>query len=154
MRVVLQRVTEARVTVAGAEVAAIGAGLLALVGVEAGDGTAQAVRLAGKTVRLRLFAAEGRPFETSVRDDPGRAVLVVSQFTLAGDVRRGNRPSWSRAAAPEVAAPLVDAYAEALRAEGVAVATGVFGADMAVTLVNDGPVTLVLDSADMEGPRR
>ncbi|MEQ8833216.1 MAG: D-aminoacyl-tRNA deacylase [Miltoncostaeaceae bacterium] len=154
MRVVLQRVSRAGVSVAGEEVAAIGPGLLALVGIEDGDDAARAVRLAGKTARLRLFAAPGRPFETSVRDEPGRSVLVVSQFTLAGDVRRGNRPSWTRAAPPDAAAPLVDAYAEALRAEGVSVATGRFGSDMAVSLVNDGPVTLVLDGADLEGPRR
>lgn len=141
-------------TVDGERVAAIGAGLLALVGIESGDDAARAVRLAGKTARARLFPDGERPFETSVRDDPARSVLVVSQFTLAGDMRRGNRPSWARAAPPEVAAPLVDAYAEALRAEGVAVCTGRFGAHMQVSLVNDGPVTVVLDGEELERSRR
>lgn len=153
MRVVLQRVSWARVEVGGREVAVIGPGLLALVGVATGDDARRARRLAVKTARLRLFEAEGRHFDAPVGADPGRAVLCVSQFTLLGDVRRGNRPSWSGAAGPGEAAALVDAYADALRAEGLTVATGVFGADMAVSLLNDGPVTLVLDSDDLERPR-
>jgi D-tyrosyl-tRNA(Tyr) deacylase len=153
VRVVLQRVSWARVEVGGREVAAIGPGLLALVGVASGDDAQRARRLAAKTARLRLFDADGRGFEAPVGADPARAVLCVSQFTLLGDVRRGNRPSWSAAAGPAEAAPLVDAYAAALRAEGVPVATGIFGADMAVSLLNDGPVTLVLDSDDLERPR-
>jgi D-tyrosyl-tRNA(Tyr) deacylase len=153
MRVVLQRVAWARVEVDGERVGAIGPGLLALVGIAAGDDIARARRLAAKTARLRLFDAEGRAFEAPVGADPGRAVLCVSQFTLLADVRRGNRPSWSAAAGPADAEPLVTAYAQALREEGVDVATGVFGADMAVSLLNDGPVTLVLDSDDLERPR-
>lgn len=153
MRVVLQRVSWARVEVAGREVAAIGPGLLALVGIAAGDDTQRARRLAAKTARLRLFEAGGRAFDAPVAADPARAVLCVSQFTLLGEIRRGNRPSWSAAAGPVEAAPLVEAYADALRAEGVRVATGIFGADMAVSLLNDGPVTLVLDSDDLERPR-
>jgi D-tyrosyl-tRNA(Tyr) deacylase len=123
VRVVLQRVTWARVEIDAEEVAAIGPGLLALVGVAAGDDVAMARRLAEKTVRLRLFGDEGRGFERSVLDIGG-SLLCVSQFTLLGDVRRGNRPSWSAAAAPEVAAPLVDAYADAAEELGVAVVAG------------------------------
>jgi D-tyrosyl-tRNA(Tyr) deacylase len=152
VRVVLQRVSEAAVAVAGEEVAAIGPGLLALVGVGEGDTAADAARLAAKTAALRLFADAERPFHRNVAD-AGGAVLCVSQFTLLGDVRRGNRPSWSAAAPPEVAAPLVDAYARGLRGAGLQVATGVFGADMRVRLVNDGPVTLILDTADLVRPR-
>jgi D-tyrosyl-tRNA(Tyr) deacylase len=152
VRVVLQRVTEASVAVSGREVAAIGPGLLALVGVRAGDTAADAERLAAKTAGLRLFPDGERPFDRPV-GDAGGAVLCVSQFTLLGDVRRGNRPSWSAAAPPEKAAPLVDAYADGLRAAGLDVATGVFGADMRVRLENDGPVTLVLDTDDLSRPR-
>jgi len=146
VRVVLQRVAEARVEVQGEVVGAIGAGLLALVGVARGDVPADAVRLARKTLGLRLFPAGDRAFEVPV-SGAGGAVLVVSQFTLLGDARRGNRPSWAAAAPPEDAAPLVEAYADALAAAGVAVARGRFGAHMRVSLVNDGPVTLLLDSA-------
>lgn len=153
MRVVLQRVSWARVEVGDENVAAIGPGLLALVGVGAGDGPDRARRLAAKTARLRLFADGDRPFDATVGADPARGVLVVSQFTLLADVRRGNRPSWSGAAPPGEAAPLVALYADALIAEGLTVRTGVFGADMAVSLCNDGPVTIVLDSDDLERPR-
>jgi D-aminoacyl-tRNA deacylase len=153
VRVLLQRVSWARVEAEGREIASIGPGLLALVGVAVGDDVQRARRLAAKTARLRLFESGGRAFEESVGADPVRAVLCVSQFTLLGDIRRGNRPSWSAAAAPSDAAPVIDAYAEALRAEGLDVATGVFGADMAVSLLNDGPVTLLLDSDDLERRR-
>lgn len=153
MRVVLQRVRWARVEVDGREVAAIGAGLLALVGVADGDDEADARRLADKTVRLRLFAGDGRPFDRALTEVPGAGLLCVSQFTLLADVRRGNRPSWSRAAAPGLAAPLVEAYAGAVAGHGVPVADGVFGAAMAVSLENDGPVTLVLDSRELSRPR-
>ena len=151
---VLQRVSRGAVSVDGAEVSRIGRGYVLLVGVEDGDDAEVARRMAAKVAALRLFAgAEGRGFDLSVADVGGE-VLVVSQFTLMGDVRRGNRPSWAAAAAPEAAAPLVDAAAEHLRALGLRVSTGVFGAMMEVSLVNDGPVTLVLDSADLLGPRR
>lgn len=153
MRVVLQRVSRARVAVAGEEVAAIGAGLLALVGIAAGDGPAEALALAGKTARLRILPGDERPFERALVDVPGAALLCVSQFTLLADLRRGNRPSWSAAARPEQAAPLVEAYADAVADHGVPVARGRFGADMQVALVNDGPVTVVLDSADLARPR-
>lgn len=162
MRIVLQRVREASVEVDGRDVARIGAGLLALVGVTHGDSVDDAASLATKTAALRLFpsseadaeeSGDPRPFDRSVRD-LGGSVLVVSQFTLHGEVRRGNRPSWSAAAPGANAEPLVEAYTAGLREAGVATKTGVFGAEMRVSLVNDGPVTLVIDSADLTGPRR
>ena len=154
MRIVLQRVSWARVHVGGEEVGAIGPGLLALVGAARGDTVAEAERLAAKTVRLRLFDGPERPFDVPLTDVPGGALLCVSQFTLLGDVRKGNRPSWSEAAPGEEAAPLVDAYAAAVAAHGVPVAHGRFGAHMDVSQENDGPVTLVLDGAAMAAPRR
>jgi len=154
VRVVLQRVRWARVEVAGEVVGEIGPGLLAFVGVEAGDTADDAARLAAKTARLRLFAGPDRPFDLALTDVPGAGLLCVSQFTLMADVRRGNRPSWSRAARPEHAAPMIDAYAAGVAARGVPVAHGRFGETMAVTLENDGPVTLVLDGADLATPRR
>jgi D-aminoacyl-tRNA deacylase len=153
VRVVLQRVSWARVAVGDEVAGEIGPGLLALVGVAAADGPAEAALLARKTVRLRVLAGDERPFDRSLLDVPGAALLCVSQFTLLGDVRRGNRPSWSAAAAPEVAEPLVETYAAEVEAEGVPVARGRFGAAMAVSLENDGPVTLVLDSDGLRAPR-
>lgn len=153
MRVVIQRVAWAAVAVGGEEIARIGPGLLALIGVAEGDTAADADRLAQKTVRLRLFADTVRGFERSLLDVGGE-LLGVSQFTLHGDVRRGNRPSWTRAAAPEVAQPLVERFLDAVRGEGISVAEGRFGAMMSVTLENDGPVTLILDSEDFEISRR
>jgi D-tyrosyl-tRNA(Tyr) deacylase len=146
MRIVLQRVTQASVRVDGETVGAIDHGLVALVGAAMGDTTDDATRLAAKTAHLRVFAGDGRGGERSVLD-VGGGVLVISQFTLLADTRRGNRPSWSAAAAPEDAAPLVDAYAGALAQEGVKVATGRFGAQMTVDLTNNGPLTILLDSA-------
>ncbi len=140
MRAVIQRVTRASVEVDGEVVGAIdGPGLLALVGVTHGDGPAQIAWLTRKIAELRIF--EG---DASI-EQVGGAVLVVSQFTLYADVRKGRRPSWSAAAPGPVAEPLVDSLAEALRERGLQVATGTFGAHMSVSLVNDGPVTLVLD---------
>ena len=112
-----------------------------------------AARMAAKVARLRIFPNDDRGFDRTVVDVHGKA-LVVSQFTLMGDVRRGNRPSWAAAARPEDASPVVEAVARALEAEGVPVATGRFGAVMDVELVNDGPVTLVLDSDDLAAARR
>ena len=147
MRLVVQRVSRAGVTVDGEVVGAIGAGLLVLVGVERGDGEEQALRLAGKTARLRVFADEQGRFDRSVLD-VGGGVLAVSQFTLLGDTAKGNRPSFTRAADPPEAERLYERYVAALRAEGVApVETGRFGASMAVELVNDGPVTILLEAA-------
>ncbi len=153
MRIVLQRVTQARVVVAGEVVGQIGPGVVALVGVADGDTDDDAERLADKTAGLRIFAAADRPFDRSLRD-VGGAVLCVSQFTLLGDVRRGNRPSWTDAAAPELARRVIDVYAARLRHHGLQVAGGVFGAHMQVALDNDGPVTLILDSRDLARPRR
>ena len=144
MRVVVQRVSEASVSVAGAVVGACGPGLLILLGVAEGDDAATAVRTAARTARLRVFANEDGKFDRSLVEPRGEA-LVISQFTLLADTTKGNRPSFTRAARPEDAAPLVDTFIEALRNEGVSVATGQFGAEMAVSLVNDGPVTIVLD---------
>ena len=150
---VLQRVSQAAVAVDGREVARIGAGYLLLVGVEQGDDVHAAHRMADKVAALRLFPGEeGRGFDRALADVDGE-VLVVSQFTLMADVRRGNRPSWAAAARPDAAEPLVQEVAERLAGHGIGVATGVFGAMMEVSLVNDGPVTLVLDSASLAGPR-
>ena len=147
MRAVVQRVAEASVTVGGAIVGQIGAGLLVLLGVAHGDEPADARRLAEKLPGLRIFSDADGKFNLSLQDIAG-SVLVVSQFTLYGDARKGRRPSFIQAAQPEVAAPLVDLFAELLRGQGLPVATGVFGAQMEVRLLNDGPVTLVLDTAD------
>ena len=145
MRALLQRVTRASVAVAGREIAAIGPGLLVFVGVQRDDGEAQARRLAERTVAARVFADEQRAMNRSVRDIGG-SVLAVSQFTLAADTRRGNRPSFATAAAPEVALPLYECYVRSLEASGIVVRTGEFGADMQVALVNDGPVTILLEA--------
>ena len=146
MRALVQRVTEARVTVAGEPVGEIGSGLLVLVGVTHDDTPAVAQRLADKVGNLRVFDdAEGVMNRTLL--DIGGEALVVSQFTLYGDTTRGRRPSWVAAAAPEVAEPLCDAFAVALADVGVPVETGRFRADMQVALVNDGPVTLMLEMA-------
>ena len=153
MRAVVQRVRSARVLVDGELVGAIGRGVLAYVGVAEGDTEAEAAWLADKIAGLRIFASGERPSDRSLLDVQG-AALVVSQFTLLADTRRGRRPSFTGAAVPEVAEPLVDAVAGALRERGVEVATGRFGAMMQVESTNDGPVTIVLDSADRERPRR
>lgn len=127
--------------------------MLLLVGVAEGDDVAEARRMAGKCAEMRIFPDDEGRFNLSVTDIDGEA-LVVSQFTLLADVRRGRRPSFTDAAAPEVAEPLVEAFAGALRNAGVAVQTGRFRAKMNVELVNDGPVTIILDSADLDRPRR
>lgn len=141
----------ARVEVADEVVGAIGSGLMVLAGVAEGDTTDDAARLARKLVGLRVFDGPERPFDRSVADVAGE-ILLVSQFTLLGDTRRGNRPSWSAAAAPSDAAPLLDNLAGEIRGAGVPVKTGRFGASMQVSLVNDGPVTLHLDTREMPGP--
>jgi D-aminoacyl-tRNA deacylase len=144
MRAVCQRVSEARVSVDGAVVGEIGAGLVVLVGIARSDAAGEAERLAGKVSRLRVFEDELGKFDRSLVD-VGGAALAVSQFTLIADTRKGNRPSFTEAAPPEQAEPLYDRFCAALAAEGVPVERGVFGARMAVGLVNDGPVTIVLD---------
>ena len=141
----IQRVRDARVSIEGRVAGEIGPGLCVLVGVARGDGEEQAARLAGKTARLRVFPDEAGRFDRSVVDTGG-AALVVSQFTLIADTAKGNRPSFSDAAPPEEAEPLVDRFCAELRALGVPVETGVFGAHMEVELVNDGPVTIILDT--------
>jgi D-tyrosyl-tRNA(Tyr) deacylase len=153
MRAVLQRVTTARVLVAGEVVGAIDAGLLILVGVEADDDAVTAERIARKSAELRIFPDNDGRFDRSLTDVVG-AALVVSQFTLLADTRRGRRPSFTSAAPPEAAEPIIDAFVASLRRLGVAVATGKFGADMQVELTNDGPVTIILDSHDVDRPRR
>jgi D-tyrosyl-tRNA(Tyr) deacylase len=134
-------------------VGAIGAGLLILIGVGDGDDEAAVRRLATKTSELRIFPDDAGRFNRSLLDTGGEAI-VVSQFTLYGDTRRGRRPSFNDAAAPEVAEQLVEVYADALEDLGVRVARGRFGAYMQVSLVNDGPVTIVLDTVDIDRPRR
>ena len=146
MRVVVQRVVQASVTAEGRMTGNIGAGLLVLAGFEAEDNEADLDWMAGKIVRLRLFADENGVMNRSVLDAGGE-ILAVSQFTLYASVRKGNRPSWSRAARGEVSQPLFERFVARLSAElGKAVPTGVFGADMQVSLINDGPVTLTIDS--------
>ncbi|WP_205231162.1 D-aminoacyl-tRNA deacylase [Azospira oryzae] len=156
MRVVLQRVSRAAVRVEGQVVGQIGSGLLLLVGIETADAaepeaTAAGMEwLVGKLLRLRIFADAEGVMNRSL-EEVGGEVLAVSQFTLFASTRKGNRPSWSRAAAPQAAEPLFDRFVALLQERlGRPVATGVFGADMAVSLDNDGPVTLVLDSRQPE----
>ena len=148
MRAVVQRVSSARVTVGDREVGKIGPGLLVFVGAERGDGPADAHHIASKVRDLRVFedpADAAKHMHRSV-EAVGGSVLVVSQFTLAGDCRKGRRPSFDAAEAPDVARPLVDAVVSELRAAGLPVECGEFQAMMQVSLVNEGPVTLLLDS--------
>ena len=145
MRAVLQRVTRARVLIDGEEVGAIGHGLLVLLGVTHADTPEHARWLAEKTVGLRVFNDAAGKMNLGVTD-VGGSVLVVSQFTLYGDAQKGRRPSFIAAARPEQAIPLYEAFVNGIKALGVPVATGRFGAMMEVELVNDGPVTLILDS--------
>lgn len=143
MRAVVQRVSRARVLVGGEVRGEIGAGLCVLLGVARGDEPAGAERLAGRVARLRIFENEEGRFDRSLLD-VGAAALVVSQFTLIADTAKGNRPSFTEAAAPEEAEPLYERFCAVLRGLGVEVATGVFGARMDVELTNEGPVTIVL----------
>jgi D-tyrosyl-tRNA(Tyr) deacylase len=145
MRLVVQRVSRAKVSVGGDVVGEIGRGFLALVGVESGDTDEDMRYGVEKLVGLRVFEDEAGKMNRCVAD-VGGSILLVSQFTLLGDARHGRRPSFSNAARPEVAAPMIDRMAEAILARGIPVARGVFGADMQVELVNDGPVTILLDS--------
>ena len=145
MRAVVQRVRSCRVVVADEVVGEIGRGLVVLLGIRNGDTVDQARWLADKVVNLRILEDEQGKMNVSVADTGG-AVLVVSQFTLYGDCQKGRRPSFIEAARPEVAEPLYEAFVNAIRLQGVPVATGRFGADMQVELVNDGPVTVILDT--------
>ena len=148
MRIVLQRVVDARVEVDGEVTGAIGRGFLLLLGVGADDSEKDADYLVNKTVGLRVFNDEQGKMNLSVQDVAG-GVLVVSQFTLYGDLRKGRRPSFDRAAAPEKARALYEYFIKQLEATGVPVATGVFQAEMKVHLVNDGPVTFIYDAAKL-----
>lgn len=145
MRALVQRVTQAQVTVDGVPVGKINAGLLILVCAMGGDDDEAPGKLAGKVAKLRIFKDEDGRMNRSLLDTGG-AALVVSQFTLAADTRRGNRPGFSAAAHPDVGERLYLAFADALASLGVTVETGQFGADMSVSLVNDGPVTIWLDT--------
>ena len=144
MRIVLQRVSSASVDVARGRIGEIGRGLLLLVGVAPGDEGVDLHRAAQRLVDLRIFEDEAGKMNLSLRDIGGE-ILAVSQFTLYADTRKGRRPSFVGAAPPEIASPLFDRFVEALRAQGVSVETGEFGAKMDVRLTNDGPVTLVIE---------
>jgi D-tyrosyl-tRNA(Tyr) deacylase len=145
MRAVLQRVRRAQVRIQDEVVGAIDRGLVVLLAVAPDDTLEQVRWMADKTVNLRLFADEDGKMNRSVQDTGG-GVLVVSQFTLLGDSKKGRRPSFLGAASPEIAIPLYEAFLDAVRAHGVKVASGRFAADMQVELVNDGPVTLIMDT--------
>jgi len=145
MRAVIQRVSQASVAVAEETVGAIDQGLMVLLGVAQGDTSKDSAYLADKTAGLRIFEDDDGKMNRSVADIGG-SILVVSQFTLLGDCRKGRRPGFTDAAPPELADKLYEEYVHALRSQGVTVATGVFRANMQVSLVNDGPVTIMLDS--------
>lgn len=149
MRAVVQRVTEASVAVDGEVVGAIGAGLLVLVGVADGDTAEEARWLAHKVANLRIFSDAADRMNLSVKT-VGGSVLIVSQFTLIANTRKGFRPSFVPAAAPEIAEPLIETFVAAVQAERVPVQTGIFGADMKVSLINDGPVTILLEKTPSE----
>ena len=144
MKVLIQRVSEASVRVDGSKVGEIGRGLLLFIGIEAHDDEALVARMAQRIVGYRIFADEADKMNRDVRD-VGGALLAVSQFTLAADTRKGRRPSFSGAAEPEKGRKLYEYCVQCLRAEGVTVDTGIFAADMQVALVNDGPVTFMLE---------
>ena len=144
MRALIQRVISGKVTVEGKTVSEIGHGLVIFLGIGQGDNDEQARFLAEKIATLRIFEDSASKFNLSILDVGGKAI-VVSQFTLYGDARKGHRPSFSEAARPEVAAPLVEKFAEFLHAQGIQCQTGVFGAHMLVEIENDGPVTIWLE---------
>ncbi|MEX0683424.1 MAG: D-aminoacyl-tRNA deacylase [Dehalococcoidia bacterium] len=153
MRAVVQRVLRASVTVEDHEVAAIGRGFLVLLGVATDDTPAIATKLAAKVAGLRLFEDSAGKMNLGLAE-VGGSILCVSQFTLYGDIRRGRRPSFDAAAPGEVALPLYEAFCDAIEPTGIACAHGAFGAHMHVALTNDGPVTLIIDSRDLDAPRR
>lgn len=150
MRAVVQRVTRAAVDIDGAAVGKIEKGLLVLLGVMDGDGEDEARLLAGKIVNLRIFSDENGKMNLSLADAAGSA-LVVSQFTLAADCRHGRRPSFTKSAPPGQAERLYEFFKSEIKAAGIRVQSGVFGADMQVSLVNDGPVTILLDTDELKG---
>ncbi len=153
MRALLQRVSEASVSVAGESVGAIGPGLVVLLGVSRGDTDEDASYIVGKTVNLRIFADEEERFNRSALDI-GAEFLLVSQFTLYGDTRKGRRPSFTDAAPPQHAEAMFDRAVALFRESGLRVQTGLFQTHMMVSIRNDGPVTIMLDSADRSRPRR
>ena len=153
MRAVVQRVSKASVAVGDEKVGRIGAGLLVFLGVSSSDGEEEARYIADKTINLRIFPDDNGRFDRSALDI-GAQVLVVSQFTLYGDTRRGRRPSFTGAAPPDQASSLVERTVALIADSGLLVETGRFQAHMAVSLVNDGPVTIMLDSDDRDRPRR
>jgi D-tyrosyl-tRNA(Tyr) deacylase len=150
MRVVIQRVSKASVTIDGKINAEIGEGLLVLVGIEDADEESDAIWLSGKIVNLRIFDDAGGVMNESVKDVNGD-IIVVSQFTLHASTKKGNRPSYIRASKPEIAIPLYEFFVRQLSDDlGKAIGTGIFGADMKVSLLNDGPVTIVMDTKQKE----
>lgn len=153
MRAILQRVSRASVTIDGEVHGQIGKGFLILLGVHESDTTAEADVLIDKCAGLRIFEDADEKMNLALADVEG-AVLVISNFTLYGDCRRGKRPSFSSAARPETANPLYEYFIEGIRARGIPVETGVFGADMKVELLNDGPVTIFMDTDELSRPRR
>ena len=153
MRVVVQRVSHARVTVGGEVVGEIARGVLVLVGIAAGDNANVIERVAGKVAEMRIFPGDDGRFDRSLRDIGG-AALVVSQFTLLADTGNGRRPSFTAAAPPDVAAPLVESFCSVLRSFEIEVASGTFGAMMQVELTTDGPVTIIVDSDDLPRPSK
>ena len=144
MKALLQRVKQAEVSISGQCYSSIGQGLLILLGVEKGDSKTEASWLAQKIINLRIFEDSAGKMNLSVQDIQGE-LMVVSQFTLAGDTSRGNRPGFDKAARPEIAKPLYEYMVDELRQSGLNIATGVFQADMQVSLINDGPVTFMLE---------
>lgn len=159
MRACVQRVTRASVTVNGEIIGAIDAGYMILLGIAPDDTIAEIELLVSKIANLRILDdADGimnrSALDYLADDSASVAMLVVSQFTLYGDVRKGRRPGWAKAAPPEIASPMVDSFCDALRTEGFRIETGIFGAEMAVELVNDGPVTIWLDTDELRAPRR
>ena len=153
MRAVIQRVSSASVITEGRRVAEIQRGMLVLLAVREGDGEQAAAKFAEKIAGLRIFEDAGGKMNLDAAS-VGGAMLCISQFTLYGDVRRGRRPSFDRAARPEIAAPLYEHFCRSVEALGLPCGRGVFGAEMQVEIVNDGPVTLIVDSDDLELPRR
>ncbi len=153
MRAVVQRVGQANVRIAGEVVAETGPGLLVLLGITHSDDVATARRLAEKVAGLRIFEDANGKMNLALAD-VGGSVLCVSQFTLYGSIRRGRRPSFDEAARPEQAQPLWETFCDEIERTGIQCSRGRFGAEMQVSLVNDGPVTLIVDSADLEQPRR
>lgn len=159
MRACVQRVTRASVTVANEIIGSIDAGYLILLGVSPEDSQQEIDLLVSKIANLRILDDDTGAMNLSAleylqADPQSIAMLIVSQFTLYGDVRKGRRPSWSKAAPPQIAEPLVNAFCDSMRHQGFRVATGMFGAEMQVELVNDGPVTIWIDTDDLRAPRK